>query len=158
MKKALLGTATLALLFAGQALAKDSTGCGFGTMIFDGKSGMAPQVLAVTTNGTLGSQTFGISSGTLGCDTNGVISASASLFVRDNMEALAQNMAVGEGEALATLAELLAIDNADRAHFYAVTKAQFATLYTSADLTAEELLQNLHTVLANDRVLSQYAS
>src|SRR5690606_27558021 len=124
MKKVLLGTATLALLFAGQALAKDSTGCGFGTMIFDGKSGMAPQVLAVTTNGTLGSQTFGISSGTLGCDTNGMISASASLFVRDNMEALAQNMAVGEGEALATLAELLAIDDADRAHFYAVTKAQ----------------------------------
>lgn len=158
MKRMLIGTAAVTLLFAGQALATDSTGCGFGTMIFDGKSGMAPQILAVTTNGTLGSQTFGISSGTLGCDSNGTVSKSASLFVRDNMEALAQNMAVGEGEALATLAELLAIDSADREHFYALTKMQFATLYSSADLTADELLQNLHTVLANDATLSQYAS
>ena len=45
----------------------NSVGWGLGSQIFDGQSGVAPQVLAVTTNGTLGNQTFGISSGTSGC-------------------------------------------------------------------------------------------
>jgi hypothetical protein len=45
----------------------NSTGCGLGTIIFEGQKGIAPQVLAVTTNGTSGNQTFGITSGTLGC-------------------------------------------------------------------------------------------
>ena len=41
----------------------DSTGCGLGTTIWAGKTGIFPQILAVTTNGTSGNQTFGITTG-----------------------------------------------------------------------------------------------
>ena len=55
---------------------QENTGCGLGTMLFDGQQGIAPQVLAVTTNGTSGNQTFGITSGTLGCTQDGVVKSS----------------------------------------------------------------------------------
>src|SRR3569832_2346522 len=45
--------------------APNNVGCGGGTIIFEGQSGNTPQVLAVTTNGTLGNQTFGSAAGTL---------------------------------------------------------------------------------------------
>lgn len=48
-------------------------GCGWGSKLFDGQQGVAPQVLAVTTNGTSGNQTFGITSGTSGCSQDGVV-------------------------------------------------------------------------------------
>ena len=111
--------AALAALPMSSALAKDSTGCGVGTMIFDGKSGPVFQVLAVTTNGTFGNQTFGITSGTLGCDQDGVIKHEAAVtsFVASNMEKLAGDMAAGEGETLASLAELMEVAEADRPAF-----------------------------------------
>ena len=63
-----------ALLFATNASAYDSTGCGLGSMAWRGQSGIAPQILAVTTNGSFGNQTFGITFGTSGCDPNGRVS------------------------------------------------------------------------------------
>src|SRR5690349_16976284 len=104
LMKKLLVLAIAASLYAGAASAKDSTGCGVGSMIFDGHSGAISQILAVTTNGSTGNQTFGITSGTLGCDTNGTINSSAKIgmFTGSNMERLAQNMSAGHGEALAT--------------------------------------------------------
>ena len=64
MKKLLL-VATIALLPM-MANAHDSTGCGLGSMAWRGQKGVVPQVLAATTNGFFGTQTFGISSGTSG--------------------------------------------------------------------------------------------
>ncbi|HWP94870.1 MAG TPA: DUF3015 domain-containing protein [Gammaproteobacteria bacterium] len=159
MKKTLLFVA-LGMMSIGTAVAKDSTGCGLGTMIFDGKSGVAPQVLAVTTNGTLGNQTFGITSGTLGCDQNGVISSSQKLgmFTGSNLDKLAQNMAAGEGEALATLADLMGIADEHKDAFYATTKAHFDAIFVSSEVTAEEVLTNLRAILAKDAVLSRYVS
>ena len=58
-------------------MAAGDTGCGVGTMIFKGKSGLAPHVLAVTTNGTFGNQTFGMTSGTLGCNVDQKIVSTA---------------------------------------------------------------------------------
>lgn len=150
--------AASALLFSGQAFADDSTGCGVGSMIFDGKSGIFPQVLAVTTNGSTGNQTFGISSGTLGCDANGTISSKAKMgmFTGENMESLALDMSRGEGESLATMAALMEIADEDRAAFYALTKDNFARIYDSADVTAGEVLANLRAVMAEDEALKSY--
>ena len=160
MKKIALFAATTALLFSGSAMAEDSTGCGVGSMIFDGKSGVGPQVLAVTTNGSTGNQTFGISSGTLGCDQNGTISSSEKIgmFTGDNMEKLAMDMSRGEGEALATVADMLEVRSEDRADFYAAAKANFARIYTSSDVTAGEVVANLNAVLAADDKLKIYTT
>ena len=51
-------------------------GCGLGKLAwldYGGQKQIAPQVMMATTNGTFGSQTFGISSGTSGCTNDGVI-------------------------------------------------------------------------------------
>lgn len=67
MKKFLAAAAFVAAFSASSAFAVDSTGCGLGSMIFRGQRGLVPQILAVTTNGSFGTQTFGISTGTSGC-------------------------------------------------------------------------------------------
>ena len=74
MMKKLLAVALLAGT-AGVAMADDNTGCGLGTMIWAGQSGPIFKSFAVTTNGTSGNQTFGITTGTLGCDSNGAITS-----------------------------------------------------------------------------------
>ncbi len=76
MKKkiAIAALMTLAPMSMAMAAGPNSIGCGVGTIIWNGQSGVAPQVLAATTNGTLGNQTFGVSTGTLGCAQNGTVS------------------------------------------------------------------------------------
>ena len=119
MKRVLVALLLIAPVSVAMA-ARDNVGCGLGSQLFDGKSGKGPQVLAVTTNGTFGNQTFGISSGTLGCQEGGVVTASAAvnMFVGSNMEGLSRDMAVGKGESLESLAQLMGIEAADRSSFY----------------------------------------
>ena len=106
-------TTLAALLIIGSlgstaAMADNDVGCGWGTLIWQGDSGLFPKILASTTNGILGNQTFGISSGTLGCSQDGVIKADVrrTKFASANMDQLAAETAAGEGESLTTLAAL----------------------------------------------------
>ena len=158
-KKTILAAALISLP-AGAAMAKDSTGCGAGTMIFEGQSGLVPQVLAVTTNGISGNQTFGISTGTLGCDTDGTVQASAraTQFASANMEKLAHDMAAGGGETLASLADVIGIAEVDRSTFYQAARDNFSSIYVGADTTAGELVDNLGKVMAEDQKLSAYTT
>ncbi|HEY8553803.1 MAG TPA: DUF3015 family protein [Burkholderiales bacterium] len=73
--KKVLAVALVSLFpVAGMAAGENNVGsCGWGSKLFDGQRGVVPQVLAATTNGTFGSQTFGISSGTSGCTQDGVV-------------------------------------------------------------------------------------
>jgi len=63
MKKIIFKAVLLAstLPIASAIAAPNNVGCGLGSTIFEGESGLVKQVLAVTTNGTSGNQTFGIS-------------------------------------------------------------------------------------------------
>src|SRR5256885_13892242 len=74
-------------------------GCGLGSMIFGDQKGMI-QVLAATTNGTVGSQTFGITSGTSNCGEAGFSSSATRTFIEGNREALAKDAARGSGETI----------------------------------------------------------
>jgi len=161
MKKTLISVALLAGMSATSAFAaQENTGCGLGSMIFDGKSGVAPQVLAVTTNGTSGNQTFGITSGTLGCTQDGVVQSTQklSMFTGSNMDKLARDMSVGHGESLETMASLMGIQDQDKATFYSVAQQNFDTIFSSDDVTAEQVLASLHDVMAKDETLSRYAA
>ncbi len=111
---------------AGVALADTDIGCGAGTILWEGQSGVAPKVLAATTNGFFGNQTFGISSGTLRCKQGGVIKADArtSMFAGANIDRLGRDMAAGGGETLDALAHLMGISDADRPAFFQLTKQQ----------------------------------
>ncbi|MFP3874091.1 MAG: DUF3015 domain-containing protein [Thiohalophilus sp.] len=160
MKKLITASFVLsAMAMSGANAAPNNVGCGLGSMVFEGKSGIPEQVLAATTNGTFGNQTFGISSGTLGCAQDGVVQkyAAAEAFTGANMEKLARDMSVGEGEALETMAELMGIADEHKASFFQASKDNFSEIFSSENVTSEEVLSSLNTVMASDQVLSQYA-
>ena len=158
MKKVL--AICVALLAPSLASADNIGGCGWGAKLMDGNQGVAPQVLAVTTNGTFGNQTFGISSGTSGCTQDGVVNSNWKLaaFVDENRPKLARDIAVGSGEQLDALATLLGVEAGDRNAFRAVTHENFGKLFPSEDVNTNELLASLKEVLASDSSLAGYSA
>lgn len=148
-----------AMLVAGSAHADGDTGCGLGSQIFEGESSVPAKVLAVTTNGTLGNQTFGITSGTLGCEPGSVIKAERQLdvFTAVNVDRLAREIAVGEGEALDALAALYGVEQADRDAFAARLHAGFDAIFPHARVTARDVLAAIDRALAEDPHLARYA-
>ena len=160
MKKIIL-SALVGAMYAGSATAApNNVGCGLGSMLFEGSSGVLMQSLAASTNGIAGNQTFGITSGTLGCAKDGVVQkyAAADEFMNGNVDKVARDMSVGHGEALASLADAMGIKDADKARFFEVAKTNFDAIVTSDSVTAEEVMINLGKVLANDEVLAAYTA
>ena len=145
MKKLYLAMFALAVaLFSADAHAVDSTGCGLGSMAWRGQKGPIPQILAVTTNGIFGTQTFGISSGTSGCDPQGRISGGtgrmALAFLENNMEQFALDASAGQGETIDTLAGIL---NVDSEKLGEISKNNFASLFPSENVDAVDVTANL---------------
>lgn len=149
MKNMLIAVSATALLsvssvsFANNA----NVGCGLGSMIIEDQSTTTMQVLAVTTNGTSGNQTFGITSGTLGCAAPAklVMNDQAQKFVAENMDGIAVDLAAGKGENLDTLLSLIEVE--DKAAASAVLKSNFASIYTSSDVTSAQVVDNIIAVL-----------
>jgi hypothetical protein len=159
MRRTAIIAAAMALVSAPAfAAGGDSTGCGLGSTLFDGQTGVAPQVLAVTTNGTSGNQTFGISSGTLGCVQDGTVrpAAKVAMFMGSNMDKLALDMSRGEGESLSTLAQMMGVKPADRERFYSVAQANVGTIFPSTTTTAGQALAALDQSLSQDPQLRRY--
>jgi len=158
MKKLLL-VVCLVLAPVGAAFADPDIGCGPGTSIWQGSKGVMPKVLGATTNGSFGFQTFGISFGTLGCHQGGTVTADARLrlFAGANLDRLAREMAVGEGEVLATFAQLRGIAAPDQPAFFAFSKAHFAEIFSGDDVTENDVLASLDRLLAGDPQLAVYA-
>src|SRR3569832_1287981 len=103
MKNKFIIASILAVAPMGMAVAApNNVGCGVGTIIIEGQSDVAPQVLAVTTNGTLGNQTFGNTSGTLGCAKDGVGAnpVKVSMFLDNNLDKLAYDITKNKSETL----------------------------------------------------------
>ncbi|ENU91044.1 DUF3015 family protein [Acinetobacter vivianii] len=150
--------ALAALLAAGStvAMADNDVGCGVGTQVWAGKKGVAPKILAATTNGIFTNQLLGITFGTLGCRQGGTVTAQVVTFTNENAEALARDMAVGQGESLNVLAELMQIKANDKARFFAVSKANFAEIYSSKNTNSLQVLDALQGVMAKDAVLKAY--
>lgn len=134
-----------------QSAYNTNTGCGLGNMLFAeiGQDKTLFQVFAVTTNGTFGNQTFGITSGTLGCkQPSKFVSNELQRFVADNMDTLAQDIAAGRGESVSTLAELMAVPAAEREDFYALLQANFSSIYTSASVESSDVIENISAIAA----------
>lgn len=159
MNRKILVAFTTAITLAASSAYADNTGCGLGTTVFKDKSGKVNEILAVTTNGTSGNQTFGITSGTLGCDEGSTIaSAQVRVFASANMSKLARDMAVGKGETLDSLADLMQISAADKAGFFELTKTNFDEIYASADVTTGQMLTALHDAMSKDAKLAKYTA
>jgi hypothetical protein len=140
------------------AMADPDVGCGWGTQAFKGSRGKTSKILAATTNGFFFNQTFGISSNTAGCTGEGVIASAERLnmYAGANIDNLQRDIALGQGESLATLAYLMGIQDADKPAFYTMTKAHFADIFPGADVTAGQMLTNMSQLMASDPALSKY--
>jgi hypothetical protein len=150
MNKTLVASLMLgaAVMLSAPAQAIDSTGCGLGSMAWRGQSGILPQVAAVTTNGTFGNQTFGITFGTSGCDPNGRITGGTQkmvlAFLENNLEQFAMDAAAGEGETLTTLAGIMDMNEADVA---AKTYQNFAVLFPNENVDAIDVTLKFYEIM-----------
>ena len=150
-----IAVAAVLVMGSSVAMADPDVGCGVGSTIWEGQSGKIAKILAGTTNGIFTNQFLGITFGTLGCGGNGKVTAQVVTFTNENAEVLARDMAVGQGESLNVLAELMNIQSTDKAHFFEVTKANFSQIY-AADHNSAQVLASLQQVMANDAVLKAY--
>ena len=150
----------VALPLAASAQQNNIGSCGWGTKLFDGDSGLAPQVLGATTNGTSGNQTFGITSNTSGCTRNGAVKSTwkATAFVDQNMSKLALDMSRGQGESLDSLAALLGVSASDKALFDSTLQNHVAQIFSSPSVDSQSVSSSLRDVLASDVTLAVYAA
>ena len=107
-------------------------GCGLGSLVFKNKQGWS-QVLAATTNGTFGSQTFGITSGTSNCSASIM---KLGYFIDSNKPALKSDIARGHGETLNSLSELYNCQNS--AAFNSALKENYGNIFSSNETQAIE--------------------
>jgi hypothetical protein len=128
-----------------------SAGCGLGSLLFEPSTGFT-QVLAATTNGTSGNQTFGITSGTSNCDSGPGSSASAKAFVQTNRSAMAKDIARGKGETISNLSALAGCR--DSVAVGSKLQREFKTIFPSAGVTDAQVSDKVVSVLKSEQSLS----
>ncbi|RMF13830.1 MAG: DUF3015 domain-containing protein [Gammaproteobacteria bacterium] len=155
MKKLILGAALVAAPFFASA---HPAGCGLGTaVVFKNPQTWVEHVLAATTNGTSGNQTFGMTSGTLGCeDAGGPLASRVNGFLESNLDQLAMDAATGEGESLGALAELIGVEKQDETLFKAQVKANFDRIFANERTTSGDVYDALVSVMSSDARLAKY--
>ena len=102
----------------------------------------------MTTNGSFGNQTFGITTGTSGCDPNGKISAKSGgvfAFLENNLEQFAVDAARGHGETIDTVAALMGVDSEKAG---SLIKENFAFIFDSHDVSAVTVTLKVSDLLA----------
>ena len=135
-------------------------GCGLGKLAwadFKNQKNILPQIFMATTNGTFGSNTFGISSGTSGCTNDGTVWAQekVNVFAAINFENLAQEMAQGQGEHLTSLATLMGVPAEHQAEFFALTQEKYTTLVKSGETSPVAMIKALNEAMAGHPVLAK---
>lgn len=129
-----------------------AAGCGLGSIAFGSKKGFI-QVIAATTNGTSGSQTFGISSGTSNCDSgSGDHAANVSVFVETNKVALANDVARGRGETLAGLSQVLGCQNQQT--LGNVLQRNYTNIFSSEHATSTMISESILTTIRQNEELA----
>ena len=131
--------------FAGQ----DNYGCGLGSMVIDNNESLVSQTFAATLNGCFANQLFGMSSGTSNCDKPDsiVYNEKINIFVADNMDNLASDIAKGQGEYLDTLATLMEVPVDQRPVLYSRLQNNFSAIYPSSKVNHTDVLKNIEAVM-----------
>jgi hypothetical protein len=162
-KVIMLSVAVLFGMQAGFAMAANpdtGPGCGLGKLAwgdYSHQKNIAPQVLMATTNGTFGSQTFGISTGTSGCTNDGKVMAEqkTTLFAELNFENLSQEMAQGQGEHLASLATLMGVPAEQQTAFFAMTQERYTSLVKTGEASPVAMVKAINDAIATHPILAQ---
>jgi hypothetical protein len=126
-----------------------TAGCGLGSLAFGNQAG-AVQILAATTNGTFGSQTFGITTGTSNCGP-GLFAMGTKNFVEANREVLAKDISRGEGEAIGALAVINRCE--DSARIAVALQRNFSAIFPSESASNEDVTAAILKTLHEDPAL-----
>jgi hypothetical protein len=150
-----------ALAFAATTGTPDTgPGCGLGKVAWQNyphAKTKGSQIMMATTNGSFGTQTFGLSTGTLGCtdDNRWWAEQKTTMFAELNSEALAQEMAQGRGEHLSSLATLLGIPQEQHAVFFAMTQERYSSLINAGELSGVAMVKALNSAISANPVLTR---
>jgi hypothetical protein len=134
-------------------------GCGLGKLAWQNyphQKVIGIQTMEATTNGLMGNQTFGITSGTSGCTNDGKFWAEhkVNAFAALNFENLAQDMAQGHGEHIASLAALMGIPADQQPAFFAMTQEKYASLVTAGETSPIAMMKALNEAVATHPMLA----
>lgn len=140
-------------LWAIPAHADNDVGCGIGTNLMKGKSGLVSHVLASCTNAyTL--QSVSLTFNMFGCDGKGQVTADAQIrrFAAANIDQLARDVARGEGETLAAFALLLGVPADQQATFAGFTQAHFVNLFPSESVDSNQMVDAFYGLIGVTRI------
>ena len=134
-------------------------GCGLGKLAwgdYPNQQAVGPQIAMATTNTTLGSQTFGISSGTSGCTNHEeFVHEKAAMFTTTTFDTLVQEIAQGGGEHLTSLAILIGVPTEHQQQFFLLAKSKLPSLINSHHPSPQVILQTFYHSLDNLYVLAK---
>ncbi len=144
----LIGSAGMAAA-QGVHTVREDCGCGLGGYAIGQETGLIWKLVGTFLNGLCGNQTFAMTSGTLGCGEPQSLAVleQMNIFVADNMDALAVDIAQGNGESLDALAEIAAIPEEKRPIFYSTLQQNFDRIYISADVTNDNVVNEISQIL-----------
>jgi hypothetical protein len=126
-----------------------AAGCGLGSMAFGDQPG-GVQILAATTNGLFGTQTFGITTGTSNCGPGAFASGTKS-FVEANREAVAKDISRGQGESIGALTQINVCE--DSRAVGAALQRNFAAIFPSEDVSSDAVTEAILRTLHGDATL-----
>ena len=144
MRKIILGS--ILAIASTSVFAGPNNGCGLGNQVISDQNSVVKQSLGATTNGTSSIQVFGITSGTSGCTKAAkfVSNEKAKAFVANNMDKLAMDISVGQGESIDTLASLLKVD--DTQSFKKKLQTNFGIIFEGDNVEAANVIDKIAVV------------
>ena len=124
----------------------NNTGCGIGSLMIKNQNTVLKQLLAVTINGLIANQMFGITSGSLGCEAakSLVKNEKLEIFLNDNLDTIAKEIALGDGESINTLVSLMKID--DKKLFIATLQNNFDSIFNSNEISFGDVYRNISEI------------
>lgn len=146
----------LSAFISANAFAIGDAGCGLGSVVFSSNKKL-PQILAATTNGTFGSQTFGITTGTSNCTANGFakVDREQIYYAESNYNSLKTEMAKGHGESLNAFAQVLGCSEQSHKDFGKMMRSHYESIFPSSKTTAVEMLNSVKKEIQASPVLSK---
>ena len=136
--------------FAGTVKSAGNCGCGIGTMALgENPDTVLSQLAATFLNGICGNGTFGITSGTLDCKpaSSFAFDSRVKQYIADNVDHLALDMALGRGESLNALADLMNVPSDKRQIVFTKLQNSFDKVFTSDKVGADDIVKNMASVL-----------
>lgn len=119
-----------------------AAGCGLGSMVFGDKEGPL-QIIAATTNGTAGTQTFGMTTGTSNCGPSVFSQAETKAFIDNNAVALENDIVRGQGETLSTLSKMM---KCDESVLSSTLKNNYKDIYSSNTSSSLKVIETAQKV------------